>query len=87
MLPAAEDDLELCLFITVDDPRRAGRWNRSRSGPALVARAGMRGARGAWIKGHARWGQLDSLRADPTALALLRELDALDVDAHPWGYA
>lgn len=87
LLPTTADDgAGLCLFVTVDDPGRAGRWSRSRRGPALVARPGMRGARGAWIKGQARWRNLDALRADRAALDLLRELDVLDADDYSWSY-
>ncbi|WP_458040792.1 MULTISPECIES: DEAD/DEAH box helicase [Bacteria] len=94
LLPSGDSQatVELCLFFAVDDGsggrRRRG---RSRKGPALAVRPGMRGARGAWIKGQTRWGRLDDLEADPEALALLRELDALDTlggdDAYyGWGY-
>ncbi len=86
LLPNTEDPAaELCLFITAETPR-SGRWNRTTPVPNLKARPGMRGARGAWIKGQARWGHLDSLRAEPGALALLSELDALDTDSYTWGY-
>lgn len=86
LLPASDEAaVELCLFVTVETPGTT-RWNRTPRGPRLVARPGMRGARGAWIKGQARWGHLDGLRAEPEALSLLRELDALDSDAYTWAY-
>ncbi|WP_434971226.1 SNF2-related protein [Microbacterium sp. bgisy207] len=86
LLPASDENaVELCVFITVQTPPTT-RWNRTPPSPSLVARPGMRGTRGAWIKGQARWGHLDGLRADPGALALLRELDMLDADSYSWGY-
>ena len=87
LLPASDAAaVELCLFITLQTPR-ATRWSRVPQQPRLAARPGMRGARGAWIKGKARWGHLDGLQADPAALALLIELDVLDPAANSWGYA
>jgi len=77
---------DLCLFVSLDDGVPT-RWSRGRQRPSLRVRPGMRGARGAWIKGQARWDRLDTLGADPRAVSLLDELGSYDpFDDYGWQY-
>ncbi|MBN9201374.1 MAG: DEAD/DEAH box helicase [Microbacterium chocolatum] len=83
---AAGEHTELCLFISLDDgaPQR---WQRTQRPPSLRVRPGVRGARGAWIKGSAQWGRLAYLAADPDAVELLEELGSLSGEpGDGWGY-
>lgn len=83
---AAGEHAELCLFISLDDGAPA-RWQRTQRPSSLRARPGVRGTRGAWIKGSAQWGRLAYLAADPDAVELLEELGSLSGDSGDgWGY-
>ncbi|MGC0368523.1 DEAD/DEAH box helicase [Microbacterium sp. SLBN-111] len=64
---------ELCLFLSVRRPSGYVRGNAL----TIVARPGMRGARGKWIKGRATWTSLSSLPARPDAQAAVDSLGRL----------
>ena len=66
-------EVELCVFLSVRRPSGYVRGNDL----TIVARPGMRGARGKWIKGRATWTSLSSLSARPDALAAVDSLGRL----------
>lgn len=78
--PAVVDEppVELCLLLAI---RRGGGHGRS-TALTLVARPGMRGSRGTWIKGRAGWSGLAALPAEPRARAALDSLGRLGRSGH-----
>ncbi|WP_159500656.1 DEAD/DEAH box helicase [Microbacterium sp. 18062] len=77
---------ELCLFLSVRQSSTTA-WNGDRRRVLrLTARPGVRGARGAWIKGQASWGRLDRLDAAEEAVTQLETLHRLSSASSLYGW-
>lgn len=67
-----EEQKELCLFLTVMETPKHLRFVGDRS--ALSMRPGVRGARGKWIRGDAKWQSLETINAPRKQLDAFKKL-------------
>ena len=83
---ADEGGVELCLFVAIRSASAVAADGSRRRMLRVTARPGMRGARGAWIKGQASWGRLDHLDAAVNAVAELNALSRLAASSSGYGW-
>lgn len=92
-LPSAQDrepSVEVCLFVSIQQERTYRRGGAPGAlEPTLGFRPGMRGKRGAWIKGNAKWESLTNLDANRRQLRALtafeRAVSGHESSAYYWG--